>query len=253
VTTSDQAVEPTHRAGEPSGESVRKILFEILALWLVVNLLIRGVRIAYDSMSGLGWWVELGLAIVPVLFMYTPVLVCRLRGVDSWSYPLAVPSLRDWPTWRKAIGVNLVVIGIVAVPFFVLYHFWHLYVFGHTFKGIYTERILLIVGYHLFFVAIPEELFYRGYLQTRLNEAFSTRWRVLGATIGPGLLIATLLFAFGHSIVVFQWWHFAIMLPGLVFAWMRARTGDIMAGAFFHAWCNITVTVLDIMYGIQPP
>ena len=69
----------------------------------------------------------------------------------------------------------------------------------------------------------------------------------------PTLILATILFAFGHSIVVFQWWHFAIIVPGLVFAWMRARTGDVMAGAFFHAWCNITVTFLDIAYNIQEP
>ena len=240
-------------AGARSGEPRRRILFEVVVLWLVVNLLIRLVRIAWES----GAW-ELVLGVVPLLFMYAPVVVCRLRKVDSWAYPLALPAIRDWLIWRQALTLNAVVIGIVAVPFVVGYHYWHTLVLGDvdlasgwpvswpTIGG-----FALLVGYHVFFVAIPEEFFYRGYLQTRLDEAFSTRWKVLGAVVGPGLLIATVLFAFGHSIVVFQPWHAAIVLPGLVFAWMRARTGEVMAGAVFHAWCNVTVTTLDILYGLQ--
>ena len=75
----------------------------------------------------------------------------------------------------------------------------------------------------------------------------------MGAVVGPGLLLATVLFAFGHSIVVFRPWHAAIIVPGILFAWMRARSGDIVAGALYHAWCNVMVTTLDVMYGLQEP
>jgi hypothetical protein len=61
------------------------------------------------------------------------------------------------------------------------------------------------------------------------------------------------LFAFGHSLVQVQWWHFAIFFPSLVFGWMRARSGGVLAGAFFHAWANVTVHTLDTLYGIVPP
>jgi membrane protease YdiL (CAAX protease family) len=60
-------------------------------------------------------------------------------------------------------------------------------------------------------------------------------------------------FAAGHSIVQFQWWHFAIFFPSLVFGWMRARTGQVVAGAGFHAWSNVTVSTLDTLYGIVKP
>ena len=109
-----------------------------------------------------------------------------------------------------------------------------------------------IIGYHLFFVALPEEMFYRGYMQSRLDEVWRPRWRILGADLGVGWLVTCVVFAFGHSLVVFQWWHFAIFFPSLVFGWLRARTGDVMAGAFFHAWCNIGVVFLDTAYGIAP-
>jgi len=138
------------------------------------------------------------------------------------------------------------------------YHGWHAWVLGsvdpsQSWPVALPSNVLLLIGYHLFFVAIPEELFYRGYLQTRLDEAFVGRARVLGAMVGPGLILATLLFAFGHTIVVFRPWHAAIIFPGLAFAWLRARTGEVMAGAFFHAWCNVLVTALDVSYGLQEP
>jgi membrane protease YdiL (CAAX protease family) len=60
-----------------------------------------------------------------------------------------------------------------------------------------------------------------------------------------------LFFAFGHSLVNPQWWHFATFFPGLVFAWMRERSGGVTAGAFFHAICNIGVFCLDTQYGIR--
>jgi hypothetical protein len=75
---------------------------------------------------------------------------------------------------------------------------------------------------------------------------------LFGATVGPGLLMTCIIFAFGHSIVEFQWWHFAIFVPSLAFGWLRAKTGDVMAGAFFHAWCNIMATILEKLYGVSP-
>ena len=67
------------------------------------------------------------------------------------------------------------------------------------------------------------------------------------------VLWTCLLFAFGHSLVIFQWWHVFIIIPSLAFGWLRERTDGIVAGAFFHAWCNVAVTTLDTLYGIVPP
>lgn len=196
---------------------------------------------------------EIVLALVPVLFMYAPVALCWWRGVDSWDYPLALPAFRDRDAWLGALKLNAVVIGLILAPWLVGYHLYQTQLFGFEYEGVWPSEPLKLIGYHLFFVAIPEEFFYRGYLQTRLDEVFPRPWRVLGAELGPGWLITCVLFAFGHSLVQFQWWHFAIFFPSLVFGWMRARTGGIVAGAFFHAWANVTVSTLDTLYGVVPP
>jgi membrane protease YdiL (CAAX protease family) len=242
---------PQPRSDDPPRVGpARTLVAEVLGVWIVTLLLIRGV---VQVQEGLGLH-EIIRVLVPILFMYAPVVVLRWRGVDPDDYPLALPPLRD-PVWRDALRLNAVLIGIIIMPWLVGYHVWQTMVFHHHFKGIWPtpSGFASLIGYHLFFAAIPEELFYRGYVQSRLDEAFGRPWRILGADLGPGWLITCVVFAAGHSIVQVQWWHFAIVFPSLAFGWMRARTRHIVAGALFHAWCNITVGTLDTLYGIVAP
>lgn len=232
----------------PRREPAAAVLGEILALWLGTLLLIRLCVFLVQS-AGLH---ELVLAAVPILFMYAPVVVCRLRGVDSWSYPLHIPAFSDREAWWTAVRFAGTAVAVIIVPWLGLYHGWQT-LLGRQFEGTPPPDVWMLLAYHVFFVAIPEEFFYRGYMQTRLDELWAPRWRVFGADLGPGFLLTTVLFAFGHSLVVFQWWHFAIIFPALVFGWMRARTNGVLAGALFHAWCNVTVNILDSLYGVIHP
>ena len=220
------------------------ILHEQLAVWLGTLLLIRAV----DTIHTLGVH-EIILALVPVLFMYVPVYVCHWRDLNPDDYALGLPGVRD-PAWWSGLREALWVVLVIAPPFFVVYHFWQSLVFGRTPVGGLPEQAFLLPFFHLFFVAIPEEMFYRGFMQKRLNAVFEPKWNVFGVKLGWGWLLTCVLFAFGHSIVSFQWWHFAIFFPSLVFGWLREKTGDILAGAWFHAWCNVTVAFLDAGYGI---
>ncbi|NCG19210.1 MAG: CPBP family intramembrane metalloprotease [Rhodobacterales bacterium] len=225
------------------------VIREIVAIWLLTLLAIRAI-VALVEGAGLP---EIFLAAVPILFMYVPVWVCWFRGVDSFDYPLYLPRFDDKEAWSSALWVNGMAIGVILLPFLIGYHFWQTLVMGFQYEGLWPESPIKLIGYQLFFVAIPEEFFYRAYMQSRLDEVFRPKWRIFGADLGWGWILTCLLFAFGHSIVLFQWWHFAIFFPSLVFGWMRARTGGIIAGALFHAWSNITVSILDTLYGILPP
>ena len=69
--------------------------------------------------------------------------------------------------------------------------------------------------------------------------------RFLGAPIGRGLVVSSLLFALGHVAVVPNPQRLAVFFPALVFGWMRARTGSIVPGAVFHALCNLFADVLQ--------
>lgn len=254
----------------------RHLLAEVVLTWLATVLLIRVVVQAFPPDVAWG----LPLAMVPILFMWAPVWMLRWRGEDPDQYPLAIPAFDEpvwWPDFKLAATVSLV----IFVPYLGLYHLWQTLWFPEVLAwgcdldvpGACSESLrsrtfgpawrfesadvaavwlLQLVGYHVFFVAIPEELFYRGYVQSRLDEIWEPRWDVLGAKVGPGMLLACVIFAAGHSVVVFQWWHFAIVFPSLVFGWLRARTGGIMASAWFHAFANVLVAILDRVYGVAP-
>jgi hypothetical protein len=100
----------------------------------------------------------------------------------------------------------------------------------------------------LVIIALPEEAFYRGYLQSRLDEAFPRRVRLFGAEVGPALVISSLIFALGHFATIREPARLAVFFPSLVFGWLRARTRGIGAGVVFHASCNVFSELLGKGY-----
>jgi len=101
----------------------------------------------------------------------------------------------------------------------------------------------------LLVIALPEEAFYRGYLQSALDEVHQPRWRILGAELGPGLLLSSALFALGHLCTEFNAARLAVFFPSLVFGYLRARTRGVGAGLVFHALCNLFASYLGQSYG----
>lgn len=222
---------------------------ELVVLWLGTLLLIR---LAVELQAGLGLpdWT---LAVVPLLFIYAPVALCAHREVDSYSYRLSIPAFRDLKAWGRALWLTFKVSLLIWPPFVLGYHLFQTELNG--FSPVYNipNELHVLIAYQIFFVAIPEEFFYRGYFQTRLNEVYPRKFLIFGTPIGWGSVLACLFFAFGHSLVLFQWWHFATFFPGMIFAWMRERTGGVVAGALFHAVCNTGIVCLDVFYGLRSP
>jgi hypothetical protein len=68
--------------------------------------------------------------------------------------------------------------------------------------------------------------------------------RLLGAGVGPGFLATQALFAVGH-LVTLQPWRLATFFPGLLFGWVRARSGDVVAPVVVHALSNLLLVTLE--------
>lgn len=100
-------------------------------------------------------------------------------------------------------------------------------------------------------IALPEEAFFRGYLQSVLDGRLGARWKILGASVGPGWLLSAALFAVGHVLTVPSPARLAVFFPALAFGWLRARTGGIGAGLAFHAACNLLSTFLALGFGLR--
>lgn len=99
-------------------------------------------------------------------------------------------------------------------------------------------------------IALPEEAFYRGYLQTSLDSAWPPRLSILGARIGAGALVTSALFALGHLATEFQPSRLAVFFPSLLFGWLRTRRGSVGTSAAFHMLCNLFASYLGRSYGL---
>ena len=105
--------------------------------------------------------------------------------------------------------------------------------------------LALTVLVQVLVVALPEELFYRGWLQTAWARLRPGRGvTVLGARLGHGFLATQALFAAGH-LVSGQPWRLATFFPALLFGWLRARTGSVVAPTVVHALSNLLILTLE--------
>ena len=100
------------------------------------------------------------------------------------------------------------------------------------------EPLDLVLG-QLFVIALPEEAFFRGFLQTRLDRAWPKRWRILGADVGVSIVVTSVMFAVAHVLTLPLPARLAVFFPSLLFGWLRARTRGIGASVLFHAGCNL--------------
>lgn len=101
------------------------------------------------------------------------------------------------------------------------------------------QRILWV---QFVLVALPEEVFFRGYLQTNLDRIFGTPRSVGGAPVGLGWPLQAVVFAFAHLLgsPAFRW---DVLAFGLLAGWLRARSGSIAAGVAYHGAGNAIVAV----------
>ena len=222
----------------------RSILIEVVLVYLGTLLAIKGVVFAQRAV-GLPRDV---LILVPLLFIYVPLLWLRRIKEDPGDYGLVLEKV------GAALRFDIILYLIIFPPFILFNHVYQDLLFNRQPQWILPDNLLMdVVLYHLVYVALPEEFFYRGYMQSRLDLVFPRTRTVFGIPLGWGFLITVVLFTVGHTIVQFRWWHFAIAFPALLFGWIRYRTGNVVASTFFHAACNITMALLDTMYGARAP
>lgn len=203
-------------------------------------------------------------AVAALLFLYLPSYYLRRRKeyVDDYAVP-------PWP-WTSRIaakqfvkdvswagGVSILLFPLVFVGFFgfldlleLLPEEVHRYLAPYRLGSLgFTLRFPANLGLHVLdqflVVALPEEFFYRGYLQTRLSKAWGEgRVRLLGAQVGRAFWATQVLFALGH-LAELHVWRLGVFFPALLFGWLRARTGSIVPGIIVHALSNLVIMTLE--------
>lgn len=147
------------------------------------------------------------------------------------------------PSGLRETGFALAVAAIVFPPFVIGFWLWH----GpsHPFVWHTPADFGSFVVSQFVLVGLPEEALFRGYVQTRLGDHFTTKRRILGVELSiPAWIGQSLLFALVHLATEPNVQKLAVFFPGLLFGWMRARRGGIGASIVFHALSNILAEIL---------
>ena len=201
------------------------------------------------------------------LFIALPDARLRARGEGWDAYGLPWEGARDPRTWR-AWGRGAAVALRVAAVVFPLFAAGFARLRGAPprrsrrrsrapsrrtrgaprFAFRLPDGLPVLVPVQLLVVALPEELFYRGFVQTAWARTAPGRGvTVLGARLGAGFVWTQVLFAAGH-LVVLQPWRLGTFFPGLLFGWLRERTGGLAAPVVLHALSNLFIATLEASF-----
>lgn len=207
----------------------RALFRQTLWVWFFTMLAMRGLF----ELQRLPFVRQNMMLFTGILLIYVPVLMLWVRKERMDFFEGSFSEL------ARSIGWCLLLAAIVF-PLIEIGDRWFQGQFFHRhYVGGHYDGLLKAGLFQFLLVAIPEEFFYRGYMQTMFNRIWGKPARLLGTAVGWALPFTCFLFALSHSMIVLRWWHFSIFFPALAFGWLREKTGAITAGALFHALCNV--------------
>lgn len=243
----------------PSGGGVGEVLW----LW---GMAFGGLVLA--KRLGIVWpWLGQNVkAVAAGLFLYLPTWKIRRRGEEleaygipdlPWRSPAAASQFRKdlaWGLGTFAVLVPCVVVGFLAI-LFVLPHLPPWLRWWIPYQGAAPDaawrlppQMWLLTLDQLLVVALPEELFFRGYVQTRLRRIWGEgRLRLWGVGMGPYFWVTQGLFALAH-LGDFDPSRLSVFLPSILFGWLRERTGSIGAPILVHGGSNLLLQVLEASF-----
>ncbi len=108
----------------------------------------------------------------------------------------------------------------------------------------FSMNLISLVLWQFFISGFGEEFKYRGYYQSTINNEFGRPYSLAGIEFGPGLIIASILFAVSHALNPFNpftgsyqieiWWGTFTFITGFTFGLIREKTESIVAAGIYH-------------------
>ncbi len=176
-----------------------------------------------EGSSQLPWALEGTAAALVAAQVYLPIWRCDQHGV-----PLAALGL-SFTGAGRAVCQALVCALVVLPPYLLV----SAYLLQHPILGgaplilrpqPWAAALLRQLPVEALAVALPEEVFFRGYLQLQL-----------GGRLLPAAALFALAHVAGHQHAAGLWTFF----PGLMFGWLRQRSPSLLGCIFLHALCNL--------------
>jgi membrane protease YdiL (CAAX protease family) len=181
-------------------------------------------------------WIPAGAEhwVLPVFFLYAPLLAAGVTERHYRSIGLGQP------VWTRAL-MDLALTAFLIFPLFLFS--WGVlvkYGLGWRFQTELPSGMPNLILWQLLGVALPEEVFFRGWLQDRLTQLLPPRRRLYHANVGPALFLTAALFALAHYLVIPKLHQLLVFFPGVLFGVLRERSQSLLAPILAHALANIS-------------
>lgn len=198
-------------------------------------------------------------AVAAVLFLFIPYFYARRHGEDLYDYGFRAEPLR--PGLGYGLGIPLLVFPLFAVGFVIFYELVcqtealsmlaprgmcvRYGGLGELHLPEVTMDTLELLFVQVIVVALPEEVFFRGFVHQLLERALPPKRKLWGGHIGVALVLSSALFAIGHLAVQPDPRRLAVFFPGLMFGWVFTKTRSVLAGTIIHALSNVFIHLLE--------
>jgi membrane protease YdiL (CAAX protease family) len=177
-----------------------------------------------------------------------PALLVAAALLPTWAQKREFPCLGlDADHLRSALPVVCLVAGATLPPVFL--GLWLL-----TRMDIPIPLRPPTSGLHAWFawllhqclyVAVAEEVFFRGYVQANAARLLGQATRLSGSgQKRVAILVSAGCFALAHVVIQGQIISLLVFLPGLILAWLFARTRSLFAPILFHGLANVFYGVM---------
>jgi membrane protease YdiL (CAAX protease family) len=143
------------------------------------------------------------------------------------------------------IGASLRLLSVVCLAVFPA-TFLFLWVLNHFGIGLFLrtvsppeQRWFMWVLYQFLYVAVAEEVFFRGYIQSNVLRLTDTiKPPRFWAKQWTGIVLSAAIFAAAHITIQGHITAALTFLPGLILGWLFARTRSLVAPILFHGLAN---------------
>lgn len=161
------------------------------------------------------------------------------RDYSEFGLDLAPAARARW----GGLGFHAATAVIVFVPYAVGHYLLARWLLGQRFHFQLPDALPWLLADQLLGIGLPEEFFFRGYLQSQLNRTFGRPWQLLGVRCGWGLPLASALFALCH-VPLGGVGQLIVFFPGLLYGWLRERTDGVLVPTIYHAFSNVLLKIM---------
>ena len=150
--------------------------------------------------------------------------------------------------FMKDVGLALLIAAITFPPFAIGHHYWQLHFGAAGYRFTVPSDIISTLLKNTFLIALPEEMFYRGFLEHRLERLWPTRFHVWIVPVSRTVILASALFALGHFLGEYNPARLGPFFPAFGFSGLTRKSGSVTGAILYHGMSNAFSALLFAGY-----